>query len=104
MRVLKPNWNRWPEKLDVYTNAGLIGKIDAPALIIHVRALSIDRMSPQALHRTPTAVDSICSMIATSLACLPPTALPAHATWALICSSPVRFPRTRTNTMLQAGR
>ncbi|KAK9800316.1 hypothetical protein WJX73_000792 [Symbiochloris irregularis] len=52
MRVLKPNWSRWPEKLDVYTNAALIGKVDAPALIIHGTADSVVPIEHgQTLHR-----------------------------------------------------
>ena len=36
MRVLNPKWAWWPQWADVFNNAGLIGKVDAPVLIMHV--------------------------------------------------------------------
>ena len=36
---MKPEWKWWPAALDIYPNAGLISKIDAPVLIMHVRSL-----------------------------------------------------------------
>ena len=48
--MVNPGWGWWPSWLDVYHNLRLVPKINAPVLVMHVRALL------QAMSRVVTPV------------------------------------------------